>query len=71
MSPCLPEDIISSVTIIFTGKTLNNNDSLMFGISKHHFAERKNLGDMIYDWSIDLTNGEKQNSKASNPYDLE
>ena len=40
----------------------------MFGISKNHYREQTYLGEMKYDWSIDLTSGKKWSDSKYNFY---
>ena len=46
----------------------DENENLRFGISKHKYGEWKRLGDLKYDWSIDLINGKKYNNKKEIKY---
>ena len=56
----MPTDCVSSVTIQFIAEG-KKKKTLMFGISKEHFASTEYLGRLKQDWSIDLYRGTKDN----------
>jgi len=58
MSPCLGDDCFNSVTIKLVNKG-SKKGTLMFGVSKQHFAEDCYLGEMEHDWSMNLFRGTK------------
>ena len=56
MSPFLPKNYISTVTILYKNKG-DKTDWLMFGCTKEDFWEATDLGDRKKDWCIDLSDG--------------
>jgi len=68
MSPEVPEQCFSSITIQWRGEG-REKSYLMFGVSKENYAEQINyLGALKKDWSINLYSGARHNEGSSNAY---
>ena len=52
MCPVIPEGCVSSVTVKLTSRKSESSISknIKFGVSKHHFADQRELGTLDFDW---------------------